>query len=166
MPKRTIEIRTRISVEIGSPEEILWEYLKNKKVTPYPFHQMLTMAVTPFWLALAYQHNKYSENLVAQALEDGTYGWQLHDKYLHQKTRILRAQAADDQKPNAPSQFLTQPMRIIDRTDSDSTLTAVSVKNGGVENKATVSHAGTSEPFNVFGQSIISKQSKQLTQPN
>jgi len=166
MSKKTIEIRTRISVEIGSPEEMLWEYLRNKKATPYPFHQMLRMAVTPFWLALAYQHNGYTENLVTQALEDGTYSWQLHDKYLHQKTRIPRTQADGGEKSNTLSQFPTQPTRIIDETDSESTLAAVSVKNGRIENKVTALHEGNSEPFNVFGQSIVSKQSKQPTRPN
>ena len=88
MVKKTIEIRTRLTVEVGSDEEMLWEYLKNKQATPYKFHEMLAMAVETYWLPLAYQYKKQPAEMVSQVLMNGAYRWQLHDSYLHKRTRI------------------------------------------------------------------------------
>lgn len=119
MPKRTIEIRTRIKVEVGSAEEMLWEYLKDKKATPYKFHEMLTMATEAFWLALAYQYKKQPEEIVSQALADGNYRWQRHENYLQRKTR-QPIKLECEQPPEAFSIVDPQLKKIVVETETES----------------------------------------------
>lgn len=90
MAKRTIEIRTKIQVEVGSAEEMLWDYLKDKQATPYEFHKMLKEALETYWLPLAFEYKQQPVQMVERALEDGAYRWLLHEHYLHR--RALPAQ--------------------------------------------------------------------------
>ena len=109
MVKKTIEIRTRLTVEVGSDEEMLWEYLKNKQATPYKFHEMLAMAVETYWLPLAYQYKKQPAEMVSQVLVNGAYRWQLHDSYLHKRTHIPRAKVNYDEVPGPEESRTLKP---------------------------------------------------------
>ncbi len=104
MAKRTIEIRTKIQVEVGSAEEMLWDYLKDKQATPYEFHKMLKEALETYWLPLAFEYKQQPVQIVERALEDGAYRWLLHEHYLHRRAlpaqkRVSKRQVvADDER--------------------------------------------------------------------
>lgn len=88
MPKRSFEIRLRATVEVGSAEETLLEFLDNKEATPYPKIEMLIMAAETLWLPLAYKYKQRSPEEVLQTMYDVIYRWQRHEQYLQNKTGI------------------------------------------------------------------------------
>jgi len=100
MAKRTIEIRTKIQVEVGSEEEMLWDYLKDKQATPYEFYKMLREALETYWLPLAFEYKQQPVEMVERALEDVAYRWLLHEHYLHRRVlpahkRVSKRQVVD-----------------------------------------------------------------------
>ncbi|MBV8885930.1 MAG: hypothetical protein JO235_18310 [Chroococcidiopsidaceae cyanobacterium CP_BM_RX_35] len=76
--KKTIEIRLRIKVEYDSSEAVLVEYLRDVEATPYPFREMVMLALKTFWLPYAYKHLKVTSEQLHQVTLESIYGLLIH----------------------------------------------------------------------------------------
>lgn len=85
---RPIEIRIRLNVEFDSSEAILNDYLHNTEAAPYPFREMVMLALKSYWLPFAYKSQKNSLEKLRQATLDSIYRLQMHLSYLHSVTGI------------------------------------------------------------------------------
>ncbi|HCF29188.1 MAG TPA: hypothetical protein DEV81_18745 [Cyanobacteria bacterium UBA11049] len=145
MPKRSFEIRLRATVEVGSAEETLLEFLDNKEATPYPKIEMLIMAAETLWLPLAYKYKQRSPEEVLQTMYDVIYRWQRHEQYLQNKTGI---------RVNYPEiipirQELWQQAEVAERNQ-------MVVATAGQEKELL-----GKKPYNPFGDEIVSTQQRQ-----
>ena len=87
-----LEFRLRTRVQQESPEAILLSYL-NSKDTLYPAKDMVMIALTSYWLPLAYQAvGKGNKQKLEPHIRSCIYRLKLHQQYLQE---MLGEEAAD-----------------------------------------------------------------------
>ncbi len=95
--KRTIEIRFQLTVEVGSFEEAVLDFIRNKQAAPHPLRQMVMMPLIGYWLPPALQYKGLSTDKIAWAVQDVAYHWLSHHHRLQHMTGI----ELNEQKRNA-----------------------------------------------------------------
>lgn len=162
---KTYNLRIQVTVEIGSPEEALMEYLNNEEARPFCKSQMLMTALKPFWSSLALLHNKVPLERVIQALQDGKYLWQIHEQYLRERIgdansgakqlnlSVKNAAIALTPVTNIPAakEQVEQNEALPGRRDEEPPVQAEVVED---TNTVEVNK----RPFNPFGDTIISRK--------
>jgi hypothetical protein len=179
--KKTVEIRVRATVEEGSVEEKLLAFLDDEAAIPFKKSEMWMKAAKMCWLSLALKYKKCSQEEVEESLYDCDYSWELHWEFLLNKARMRLARIrhrvyavnpsvgvpdtqmertschADNWEKNS-SPFNSEPdSRAISGQASNSSASEE------LESGAVPRDKDNSEPFNLFGNSIISKQGSQHT---
>lgn len=189
MVKKTIEIRVRATVEEGSVEEKLLAFLDDEAAIPYKKSEMWLKAAKMCWLSLALKYKQCSPDEIEESLYDCDYSWEMHWEYLLTKARIRRSRLRHRVYAVEPSvrevdteisrtnwderNFGKGPIFFSNEADSR-------VISSGQVNNANTGEIGTNVlnasdeelegdsvlkgedapiPFNLFGNSIISKQS-------
>ncbi|MBD2303399.1 hypothetical protein H6G80_33645 [Nostoc sp. FACHB-87] len=76
-----VEFRLRARVDTSSYEAMLIKYL-NSKNTLYPAKDMVMIAITSYWLPLAYQTMQQKSPDLEQQIRACIYRLQLHQEYL------------------------------------------------------------------------------------
>lgn len=187
MVKKTVEIRVRATVEEGSVEEKLLAFLDDEAAIPFKKSEMWMKAAKMCWLSLALKYKQCSPDEIEESLYDCDYSWEMHWEYLLTKARIRLARIRHRVYAVNPSVRETDTE--MSRTNwyqanCESNLISNSLEPGsrGISEQgsnAKASEAGTNAlttsddeleddvvkgkdaplPFNLFGNSIISKQS-------
>ncbi|BAY14078.1 hypothetical protein [Calothrix sp. NIES-2098] len=155
MGKRTFEIRLRATVEEDSPEAMLMEFLQDEQARPYSKNEMLMIAAKVCWLPLACQHQTNSHTKAVQLLYDAEYRWQLHSLYLRTKLGVGSLRIIN----NANSHQQQKEASIL--VEASTTTTAqnheLEIESQQVIDDLSLELDSPLEPFNPFGNSIISK---------
>lgn len=188
MGKKTVEIRVRATVEEGSVEEKLLAFLDDEAAIPYKKSEMWLKAAKMCWLSLALKYKQCSPDEIEESLYDCDYSWEMHWEYLLTKARIRRSRLRHRVHAVAPSlrEADTEISRTNwDESNLEETHTSFSSEKGNRVLPEQVSNTKVSEvstntldtfnqeteddsvlkgedapmPFNLFGNSIISKQS-------
>lgn len=180
MGKKTIEIRVRATVEEGSIEEKLLAFLDDEAAIPFKKSEMWIKAAKMCWLSLALKYKQCSPDEIEESLYDCDYSWELHWEFLLNKARMRlgrirhRVSEVNSSAKEVDSQIQHQYWDA-GKTDSDR-LRLPSHSDNGVTSQSKlntkilqsdeledgeVSLQGNEpipEAYNVFGNSIISKQ--------
>lgn len=180
MGKKTIEIRVRATVEEGSVEEKLLAFLDDEAAIPFKKSEMWIKAAKMCWLSLALKYKQCPQDEIEESLYDCDYSWELHWEFLLNKARMRlarirhRVSEVHVSTKEVDSQ-IQQSNWDAGKTDSDR-LPSPSHANNGVTSQSDLqtkivqsdelkdrdSALSGNEPipqsFNLFGNSIISKQ--------
>jgi len=141
--KKTVELRFRITVEEGSAEERLLEFLRDKGTTCYSFREKVMLALS-HWQPLADYCLGLSHEGVLRSMQDTSYRMQLHQQYLQEKTGVgLKSR----------SQHLVKPSRGGNEKKSEDAVTTSVDEEVSAEELEVAS--STSEPPNPFAGSVI-----------
>lgn len=188
MVKKTVEIRVRATVEEGSIEEKLLEFLSDEDAIPYKKSEMWMKAAKMCWLSLALKYNKCSQDEIEESLYECDYSWELHWEFLLTKARMrlarirhrvycvnplvrradLEMEQADWDEGNLEKNSFPfsgkSDSRDISRQANNATATELRTNAGtdqseDPDNNTVLNDEPTPKPFNLFGNSIISKQS-------
>lgn len=182
MAKKTIEIRVRATVEEGSVEEKLLAFLDDEAAIPFKKSEMWIKAAKMCWLSLALKYKKCSPEEIEESLYDCDYSWEMHWEYLLTKARLRLARIRHRVYAVNPSirEADTEMSRTSwhegnsDGSEADSRVIAGQVSNANrsevginalsasdeeLEDSAALKGQDAPLPFNLFGNSIISKQS-------
>jgi hypothetical protein len=178
--KKTIEIRVRATVEEGSVEEKLLAFLDDEAAIPFRKSEMWIKAAKMCWLSLALKYKQCSPDEIEESLYDCDYSWELHWEFLLNKARMklarirhrvsevnssakelesqIQQQYWDAGKPD--SDRLPLPSHSDNGVTSQSKLNTKIVQSDELEDSSSVALNNESIPqsFNLFGNSIISKQ--------
>lgn len=141
--KKTIELRFRVTVEEGSAEERLLEFLRDKGTTRYSFREKVMLALS-HWQPLADYCRGLSHERVLRSMQDTSYRMQLHQQYLQEKTGV---------ELGGRSQLLVQPSVSGNGTKSEAAVTQRVDEEASAED-LEVSPEIT-EPANPFAGSVI-----------
>lgn len=189
MVKKTIEIRVRATVEEGSAEEKLLAFLDDEAAIPYKKSEMWLKAAKMCWLSLALKYKQCSPDEIEESLYDCDYSWEMHWEYLLTKARIRRSRIRHRVYAVEPSireadteisrmngdegNFAKNSISLSNGADSR-VISSGQVNNVNTSKVATNTRSASDEeledtavlkgedaptPFNLFGNSIISKQS-------
>ncbi len=173
MGKKTIEIRVRATVEEGSIEEKLLAFLDDEAAIPFKKSEMWIKAAKMCWLSLALKYKQCSPDEIEESLYDCDYSWELHWEFLLNKARMRlgRIRHRVSEVNSSAKEIDSQ----IQQSNGDARKTSVGSDNGVtsqscLNTKILQSHEledsdnalPDNEPipqsFNLFGNSIISKQ--------
>lgn len=118
--KRPIEIRIRINVEFDSSEAALADYLHDSSAAPFPFREMVMLALKSYWLPLAYKRQKAAPEKLHEVTLDCIYRLQLHIQYLQSMIGIKLEPAVLGVdpliQPNAPSSEQLEDFTVAEAT--------------------------------------------------
>ena len=187
MVKKTIEIRVRATVEEGSVEEKLLAFLDDEAAIPFKKSEMWMKAAKMCWLSLALKYKQCSPDEIEESLYDCDYSWEMHWKYLLTKARLRLARIRHRVYSVNPSvretdtemsrtnwhQGNCESNPISNNRDPGSRGISAQVSNANASEASTnvlttsdeeleddvVKSKDAPLPFNLFGNSIISKQS-------
>lgn len=165
---KTFNLRLQVTVEAGSLEELMLEYLNDETARPFGKTQMLMTALKPFWATLALLSKDFPSERIVQTLQDSNYLWELHKQYLRERIEstnpgasqfIPKAESGEQGLVTTLSPASTRntlshkiPMTTESSLKSEEvTLSAVEV----VDEAATEEN---SKPFNPFGDQVIVRQ--------
>lgn len=84
----TFDIRLQITVEEGSIDHIVLEYLSDGQASTFGKAQRIMMAAKPFWQALALKSKNFPLERVRQALLEGEYLWRLQKLHVCEQVGI------------------------------------------------------------------------------
>lgn len=183
MGKKTIEIRVRATVEEGSVEEKLLAFLDDEAAIPFKKSEMWIKAAKMCWLSLALKYKQSSPDEIEESLYDCDYSWELHWEFLLNKARMRLARVRHRvYETNSSAKEVNHQIQpgswYAGKTDGD-LLPSNSQSNSEITNEQHLdvrscksdelesedSVVFSSEPippaFNLFGKSIISKQSSE-----
>lgn len=181
MGKKTIEIRVRATVEEESVEEKLLAFLEDEAAIPFKKSEMWIKAAKICWLSLALKYKQCSQDEIEESLYDCDYSWELHWEFLLNKTRMRLARIRHrvgevNSTAKEANSHIEQGTWYTGKTDSERlSLTSQSRSISTREPRLNVrSHKSSDElksedsivindepvpqSFNLFGNSIISKQ--------
>lgn len=163
---KTFNLRLQVTVEAGSLEELMLEYLNDEAARPFGKTQMLMTALKPFWATLALLSKDFPSERIVQTLQDSNYLWELHKQYLRERIEstnpvasrlIPKAEPGEQILINSPAPTKnTLSYKLPMATES--ALESEEVKLSAVE---VVDEAATEEgskPFNPFGDQVIVRQ--------
>lgn len=85
---KTFDIRVQITVEEGSIDHIVLEYLNAPESSTFGKAQKIMMAIRTFWQALALQYKEFPPDRVRQAFREGEYLWQLQKLHIREQVGI------------------------------------------------------------------------------
>jgi hypothetical protein len=178
--KKTIEIRVRATVEEGSVEEKLLAFLDDEAAIPFKKSEMWIKAAKMCWLSLALKYKQCPPDEIEESLYDCDYSWELHWEFLLNKARMrlarirhragevyVSAKEFDSQihqrKGNAgetDSERLPLNNQSNNGITSQSCLDTKIVQSDELEDGDNVlpDNEPIPQSFNLFGNSIISKQ--------
>ena len=187
MGKKTVEIRVRATVEEGSVEEKLLAFLDDEAAIPYKKSEMWMKAAKMCWLSLALKYKQCSQDEIEESLYDCDYSWEMHWEYLLNKARIRLARIrhrvyavnpsfreADSQMPqmnwhesnseknpisnsrDLGSRVISGQVSNVNASEVDANILSASGKE--LEEDTVLKGQDAPLPFNLFGNSIISKQ--------
>lgn len=155
MVKRTFELRLRATVEEDSPEAMLMEFLQDEQARPYSKNEMLMIAAKVCWLPLACQHQTNSHAKAVQILFDAEYRWQLHSQYL--RTKLGVRPSIDISNLNHHLEVTPTAVEVQVSTTTTTPIDESNTQPQELINDQTLDLDSVLEPFNPFGNSIISK---------
>lgn len=140
--KKTVEVRFRVTVEEGSAEERLLEFLRDKG-TCYSFREKVMLALS-HWQPLADYCLGLSHERVLRSMQDTSYRMQLHQQYLQEKTGVgLKSRSQHLVKPSNGGN---------EKKSEDAVTTSVDEEESSEELEVASS---TTEPPNPFAGSVI-----------
>jgi hypothetical protein len=161
MVKRTFEIRLRATVEEDSPEAMLMEFLQDEQARPYSKNEMLMIAAKVCWLPLACQHQTNSYSKAVQLLYDAEYRWQLHSLYLRTKLGVRSHRDINSQRDinnaNSHREITEASVLVEDSTTITAQNDELNIEPQQLKDDQSLELDSVLEPFNPFGNSIISK---------
>lgn len=188
MVKKTVEIRVRATVEEGSVEEKLLAFLDDEAAIPFKKSEMWMKAAKMCWLSLALKYKQCSPDEIEESLYDCDYSWEMHWEYLLTKARLrlarirhrvypvnLAVREADTEisrtnwhQGNCESNPISNSRDLGSRgisaqasnvNASEVCTNTLTTSDQELENGAVFKDKDAPLPFNLFGNSIISKQS-------
>jgi hypothetical protein len=186
--KKTVEIRVRATVEEGSVEEKLLAFLDDEAAIPFKKSEMWMKAAKMCWLSLALKYKQCSPDEIEESLYDCDYSWEMHWEYLLTKARLRLARIRHRVYPVNPSIRETDtemsqtnwhqgnldknpisnsreprsrgiPEQASNVNASEVCTNTLTTSDKELEDGAVVKGTDAPLPFNLFGNSIISKQS-------
>lgn len=180
MGKKTIEIRVRATVEEGSIEEKLLAFLDDEAAIPFKKSEMWIKAAKMCWLSLALKYKQCSPDEIEESLYDCDYSWELHWEFLLNKARMRlgrirhRVSEVNSSAKEVDSQIQhqygdarkTDSERLSLNNQSNNGVTSQSCINTKIlqsdeledSDSALLNNEPIPQSFNLFGNSIISKQ--------
>ena len=180
MGKKTIEIRVRATVEEGSIEEKLLAFLDDEAAIPFKKSEMWIKAAKMCWLSLALKYKECSPDEIEESLYDCDYSWELHWEFLLNKARMrlarirhrvsevnssangvdIQIQQSNGDARKTDSERLPLNNQSNNGVTSQSCLDTKTMQSDELENgdSALLNNEPIPQSFNLFGNSIISKQ--------
>ena len=180
MGKKTIEIRVRATVEEGSVEEKLLAFLDDEAAIPFKKSEMWIKAAKMCWLSLALKYKQCPQDEIEESLYDCDYSWELHWEFLLNKARMRlarirhRVSEVNSSAKEVDSQIQHQywdaskidnkrlPLSsyanigVTSQSELDTKLVQSDELDDG--DSVTLDKEPMPQSFNLFGNSIISKQ--------
>lgn len=163
---KTFNLRLQVTVEAGSLEELMLEYLNDEAARPFGKTQMLMTALKPFWTTLALLSKDFPSERVVQTLQDSNYLWELHKQYLRERIEstnpkasqlIPKAEPGEQGHINSPT-FTGNTLSHKVPMAAESTLESEEVKPRVVEVVDEAAISDENKPFNPFGDQVIVRQ--------
>lgn len=186
MVKKTVEIRVRATVEEGSVEEKLLAFLDDEAAIPFKKSEMWMKAAKMCWLSLALKYKKCPPDEIEESLYDCDYSWEIHWEYLLTKARLRLARirhrvcavnpslreanteisSTNWNKGNSEKSSFSSSSEVDSRVfagqvnnANEVDVNALTTSDEELEDSAVLKGIDTPKPFNLFGNSIISKSS-------
>lgn len=163
---KTFNLRLQVTVEAGSLEELMLEYLNDEAARPFGKTQMLMTALKPFWTTLALLSKDFPSERIVQTLQDSNYLWELHKQYLRERIEstnpgasrlIPRAEPSEQVLINSPTPTKNTVSYKLPMA-TEFALESEEVKPSAVEVVDEAAAEEDSKPFNPFGDQVIVRQ--------
>lgn len=164
---KTFTLRLQVTVEAGSLEELMLEYLNDEAARPFGKTQMLMTALKPFWTTLALLSKDFPSERIVQTLQDSNYLWELHKQYLRERIESTNPGASQFLPKAEPGEDLTNTLAPASTRNTlshkvpmiiESALENEEVKPSTVEVIDEAATEENSKPFNPFGDQVIVRQ--------
>lgn len=180
MGKKTIEIRVRATVEEGSVEEKLLAFLDDEAAIPFKKSEMWLKAAKMCWLSLALKYKQCPQDEIEESLYDCDYSWELHWEFLLNKARMrlgrirhrvsefhVSAKEVDSHVQQSSwdagktdSDRLPLPSQLERGITSEPHLSSIErYQHDELKDSQVTAKEAVAQSYNLFGDSIISKQS-------
>ncbi len=163
---KTFNLRLQVTVEAGSLEELMLEYLNDEAARPFGKTQMLMTALKPFWTTLALLSKDFPSERIVQTLQDSNYLWELHKQYLRERiesTNPVASRLIPKAEPGEPvlTNSLVSTRNALSHKvpmTTEFALESEEVKPSAVEVVDEAATEEDSKPFNPFGDQVIVRQ--------